>query len=88
MNRSIERWSVCSPLAMANQSNAAIKYAFEDARHDILELHDQLRRAKNLLKIAAYPRRGTNEESMLMIDYAELIQSVYTIEQLEQVDQS
>lgn len=43
--RPIERWRLCDPLAMATQqSTAAIEYAFEDAKHDILALHTEVER--------------------------------------------
>lgn len=83
MNRPIERWQVCSPSAMSKQSLAAITYAFEDARHDILELHEQNKRLRALLMAAAYPRRGTEEESMTIHDFAQLVQSIYAPDQLE-----
>ena len=37
-----------------------------------------------LLRIVAYPRRGTEEESMEICDAAILIQGEYTLEELEQ----
>ena len=41
LNRSIERWKGCDPEAMTyHQSAAAIKFAFEDAKHDVLALHE------------------------------------------------
>ena len=56
MKRSIERWQICRPEAMiTDQSEAAAIFAMEDARHDILELYDELKRMKSLLKMAAYP---------------------------------
>lgn len=83
MNRSIARWQACSPKALAHdQSIAAIEYAFEDARHDILELHDQNNRLRGMLMMVAYPRRGTSEESLTIQQFADLIKSAYTIEQL------
>ena len=83
MNRPIERWQVCCPASMAKQSLAAITYAIEDARHDILELNEQNKRLRSLLMAAAYPRRGTEEESMTIQDFANLIQSIYSQDQLE-----
>lgn len=39
LNRSVARWAVCDPKAMAeNQSPAAIMYAFKDAKADIAAL--------------------------------------------------
>lgn len=83
MNRSIDRWSICSPAAMVNQSKTATQYAFEDARHDILELHEQNKRLRAMLCMAAYPKRGTEEEALSITDFATLVQSVYTLDQLE-----
>jgi hypothetical protein len=42
MRRSIDQWRGCDPKAMATQSEAALTYAFEDARADILALHEAL----------------------------------------------
>jgi hypothetical protein len=42
MKRKIEQWRGCEPEAMAGQSKAAITYAFEDAKADIIELHNML----------------------------------------------
>lgn len=39
MKRTIEQWRACSPASMALQSEAAILYAFRDAKADILELY-------------------------------------------------
>ncbi len=40
MKRKIEQWRGCDPRAMATQqSPAAIQFAFEDAKADILALH-------------------------------------------------
>jgi hypothetical protein len=83
MNRSIDRWNVCNPSAMAQQSIAAITYAFEDARHDMLELAQQNKRLRELLRISAYPSRGTDEESLTIYDFAQIVQSAYTLDQLE-----
>jgi len=66
----------------SQQSEAARVYAFEDARHDILELHDQINRMRGILACIAYPRRGTKEESMNLQEYADLIQGVYTSDDL------
>lgn len=84
MNRSIERWKACLPSAMTQQSTAAITYAFEDARHDIIELADQNARLRSLLMIAAWPKRGTEEEEAMDINtFAEMVRCIYTFEQLE-----
>ncbi|WP_186182987.1 Lar family restriction alleviation protein [Burkholderia gladioli] len=38
LERSIEQWRKCDPELMSRQSPAAIFYALEDAKHDILAL--------------------------------------------------
>ena len=84
MNRKIEHWKLCSPQAMAyNQSDAAKFYAFQDARADILELDEENQRLRDILRQIAYPKRGTAEESATLQDFADLIQSTFTLEQLE-----
>lgn len=42
MKRKIEQWRNCEPAAMANQSQAALTYAFIDAKADILALHEAI----------------------------------------------
>ena len=84
MNRTIEQWSAGDPYAMCTkQSVNAQVFAMQDAKSDILELHAQNKRMKQILQIIAYPRRGTDEESRDIQSMAELIQGVYTSEQLE-----
>ena len=42
MKRTIDQWRNCDPRAMANnQSNAAVQFALEDAKADVLELHKE-----------------------------------------------
>lgn len=44
MQRSISTWMACKPSDMAhNQSRAAIQFAFEDMRADIISLHSTLK---------------------------------------------
>lgn len=38
MQRTVAQWANCDPETMANQSRAAIMYAFRDAKADIAEL--------------------------------------------------
>lgn len=38
MQRTVAQWANCDPETMANQSRAAIMYAFLDAKADIAEL--------------------------------------------------
>ena len=63
MKRTIEEWKNCEPNAMAySMSNAAKMYAFEDAKADILEMHSENLRLRNIVRAIAYPQRGTPEE--------------------------
>lgn len=51
LRRDIEVYRKSDPKAMAKQSEAAIFYALDDMRHDLLLLHDeneQLRKALSL----------------------------------------
>ena len=83
MKRQIEVWAGCDPKAMAeNQSKAAIMFALQDAKADIVELHAEMLRFKNIARAIAYPQRGTPEESYNLMDFAKLIQSAYTAERL------
>ena len=53
MKRAIQQWRNCDPGAMvAHQSQAALTYALEDAKADILQLHGALERAER--KLTAY----------------------------------
>ena len=47
------------------------------------ETLEETKRLKNFLRIIAYPRRGTEEESVDLYAIAELIQKSYTLDQLE-----
>lgn len=82
MKRTIEQWKNCEPSAMSAQSNAAIMFAFQDAKADILELHAEMLRMKNIARAIAYPCRGTPEEGYGLMDFAKILQSAYTAEQL------
>lgn len=83
MKRTIEHWKNCSPKAMAfEQSQAAQKFAFEDAKADILELYAENLRLRNIARAIAYPMRGHHEEGYGLMDFAKLLQSAYTAEQL------
>lgn len=46
MQRKIEQWKNCVPDAMVHMSTAAIRYAFEDAKSDILSLWEDNQRLK------------------------------------------
>lgn len=83
MKRNIEQWRNCDPSKMTHdQSDAAKQFAFEDAKADILELYNENARLRNVMRIIAYPKRGTHEESYGLMDMAKLIQSSYTAEDL------
>lgn len=83
MKRTIEQWKTCNPTTMAyEQSDAAKMYAFQDAKADILELNAENLRLRNIARAIAYPQRGTPEEGYGLMDFAKLLQSAYTAEQL------
>lgn len=82
MKRKIEQWKGCEPNAMLTQSEAAMLFALEDAKADILELHAENARFRNVMRMIAYPRRGTAEEGYGLMDIAKLLQSAYSSEQL------
>lgn len=84
MKRDIQRWKNCDPRAMAEMSEAAVFFALEDAKADILELYEENKRFRNIMRIIAYPRRGTHEEGYNTMDMAKLLQSAYTAEQLSE----
>jgi len=69
LKRKITGWAECSPKAMSQMSEAAIQFALEDARADILTMGA-------LLCEAGYPRRGTAEENMSMQDFANKVQAI------------
>jgi len=75
MERSVERWRKSEPESMAGQSKAAIAYAFSDAKSDILAMAE-------ILRIAAYPRRGTQEENLTIFELAEMIQAKFKYDDL------
>ena len=83
MKRTIEQWKNCDPKAMVeNQSAAAQMFALQDAKADILELHSENLRLRNIARAIAYPQRGTPEESYNRMDFSKLLQSAYSAEQL------
>ena len=50
MKRTIEQWRRCEPEAMATRQSAAARtFAFADAKADILELHRDVERLRELL---------------------------------------
>lgn len=58
---------------MAEMSSAAIQFAIEDAKSDILEL-------AKLLCQAGYPRRGTSEQTQDIYEFAEKVQALISHE--------
>lgn len=84
MKRTIDQWAGCHPPIMTKQSETAIRFALEDAKADILELHAEVQRIRGILRVIAYPRRGTGEEAWDIQEVANLIQSIYTLEQLKE----
>ena len=69
LRRKLSQWKNCCPKAMAEMSSAAIQFAFEDAKHDILAL-------ATLLCQAGYPRRGTPEQAQDINEFAEKVQTL------------
>jgi hypothetical protein len=84
MRRSIEQYKNSCPKTMAHDmSDNAKQFAFEDAKSDIIELYEENIKMRELLRIIAYPCRGTNEEDIDIYSASEMIQAHYTSEQLE-----
>lgn len=83
MERKITQWANCSPDAMSRMSQAAIFYALDDAKRDILKLDAENKQMREILRQIAYPKYGTGESSMDVQDFADAIQAIYTLEQLE-----
>jgi hypothetical protein len=52
LNRTIETWAKCDPKLMATMSEAAIMYAFQDARADILRMNAELVRLRAAIMLA------------------------------------
>jgi hypothetical protein len=48
LNRTAEQWQKCDPRAMAIMSEAAIMYAFQDARRDVLQMHAEIERLRRI----------------------------------------
>ena len=70
LQRKLTQWKDCDPAKMANEmSPAAIQFALEDARADILLM-------ARLLCEAGYPRKGTAEEFMSMKEFALKVQAL------------
>lgn len=71
LNRTIKSYALCKPEAMAVMSPAAIRFAFQDHKDDVMTL-------ASLLTRIAYPKRGTLDESKTVQEWATEIQSVIT----------
>lgn len=48
LNRTAEQWQKCDPKAMAKMSEPAIMYALADARSDVLRMHAEIERLKQV----------------------------------------
>lgn len=74
LQRKLSQWSECSPKEMAKMSEAAIACALSDAQEDILTM-------ARLLCEAGYPRRGTDEQTRDIYEYAERVQQLISHEE-------
>ena len=75
MKRTVSVWKNSDPATMAKQSEAAIMYAFQDAKEDILRMADMLR-------IIGYPILNTYEEDMDLADIKEFVRTNFSLEEL------
>ena len=64
-----------------DMSDNAKQFAFADMRADVLALYFENIALKKLLAIAAYPRAGTEEETMTMLQFAAKVQQVISHEE-------
>ena len=80
LKRTVDQWENCDPESMAyHMSQAAIMYAFKDARHDILRMHDEITRLRAELAKVTWQRneaqadlaasRAESERLSSMIDH-------------------
>jgi hypothetical protein len=77
MTRTLSTWKAINPQLMYDEgSKAALFYALEDAKADLLVLAE-------LLVRAAYPRRGTPDESMTIQDFANIVQAVLPLHEVQ-----
>ena len=83
MKRSITRWENSDPDKMADQSRAAIFFAFQDAKADILELEEKTERMKSVLRRIGWPNRGSADDLAGIGEFAAEIQATWAIEDLE-----
>ena len=71
LQRKLTQWTKCVPEEMAKMSPNAIQYALADAKADIITM-------AKLLCEAGYPRRGTEEETQSIYDFALKVQTLIT----------
>lgn len=69
LERKLTGWRDCSPKEMSKMSEAAIQFALEDARKDLLTM------GALLVKIG-YPRRGSYEDGWTVYDIAKQVHSL------------
>lgn len=80
LRRTIDSCRKCSPKAMAyEQSPAAIFYAIDDMRHDIIALYEENEKMRKLLQVVACPRRGTDEETMASTELSKMILKNFSV---------
>lgn len=46
LQRTVEQWRECDPKAMARMSEAAVMYALQDAKADVLRMHAEVERLR------------------------------------------
>lgn len=77
MKRTLEQWSACLPSLMARQSEAAITYAFEDAKSDIAELA-KTRKQLTVAELKECWAEGTDGEDayidVILVSFARAIE--------------
>ena len=84
MIRTIFQYKDMKPVYISkNCSRNAIMFFLKDARKDILSLHKQNEKMKEVLSNIAYPMRGTEFEDMDFDDVLEFIQSNFSTDDLE-----
>ena len=71
MKRTFEQWNNCDPKAMAQQSEAAIRFAFEDAKADLLKMAEALR-------TIAFPKRGEPESYWDQYDIGRYVEANFS----------
>lgn len=77
MERMVKQWKACNPFEMSLMSEAAIAYALQDAKKDILKMAEALR-------VIGYPCRGTEEESMDLDAIAKYVQANFSLDELSE----